>query len=103
MNGSQLVTCGVREWMYAAHAANEPGARAAGTVGNPTLQVGGLQEAVMEPPPGNAVAAVQDCVHPEPAFTTVGSDAVHVRGILLRVVPLELLGREVFPITSVTV
>ncbi len=74
----------------------------AGTSGYPMLQVGGEQEAVMDPEPGNGVLSVQDCRHPAaPAPTTLGWDALHVKGTLLRTIPLFVFGREVLPIISV--
>jgi hypothetical protein len=66
------------------------------------LQDGGEQEAVTEPAPGNGVEMAQDCKHPGATPTTLGWDALQVKGILLRTIPLFVLGKEVFPITSVS-
>ena len=54
-------------------------------MGNPTLQVGGEQEAVTVPEPGDGVVTVQDCVQLVPAGTTPGWEEVHVSGTLLRI------------------
>jgi hypothetical protein len=40
-------------------------------------------------------------MHPEPGASTPGWEALQVRGILLRTMPPLVLGKEVFPITSV--
>jgi hypothetical protein len=75
--------------------------RDAGMKGNPKLQVGGVHEAVTDPEPAKGAESVQDCVHPEAAFNTPGWEALQVKGILLRTTPLKVLGKELFPITSV--
>jgi len=64
------------------------------------LQVGGEQEAVTDPAPMDGVVTEQDWVHPAPTATTEGWDAVQVRGILLRTIPLFEFARELLPITS---
>src|SRR5271157_2483406 len=74
-----------------------------GASGKPMLQVGGVQDAVTDPAPGDVVVTGQESVHAVPAATTAGCEAVQVRGILLRTIPPSVLGRELFPITSVTV
>jgi len=85
---------------YCAHCVEES---TGGLWGNPMLQVGGEQEAVTDPAPGDEGVAVQDRVHPVLTGTTAGCEEVQVRGILLRTIPLPLLSRELLPITSVTV
>jgi len=60
----------------------------AGMNGNPTLQVGGVHEAVTEPEPAKGAESAQDCVHPAAAFNTAGWEALQVKGILLRTIPL---------------
>src|ERR1035437_3365529 len=65
------------------------------------LQVGGEQEAVTDPDPGKGVESAQDSKNPAPAANTPGWDALQVRGILLRTIPPLVLGKELFPITSV--
>ena len=77
-------------------------AKDAGMKGKPTLQVGGVHEAVTEPEPANGVESAQDSKHPEGAFNTAGWEALHVKGILLSTTPLKVFGKEVLPITSVT-
>src|SRR5208283_3631180 len=76
---------------------------ATGTSGNPILQVGGEQEAVTDPAPGNGVLMAQDSVQPVASCTTAGWDAVQVRGILLRVTVVPESSKELFPITSVKI
>src|SRR5438552_12686284 len=66
------------------------------------LQVGGEQEAVTDPPPGSGVESEQDCWHPALTFRTPGCEALQVKGILLRTMPPVVLGRELFPMMSVT-
>ena len=73
----------------------------AGTTGNPMLQVGGEQEAVTVPDPGNGVESAQDSRHPVPMAKTPGCEADQVRGILLRTIPPLVLGKELAPMTSV--
>jgi hypothetical protein len=73
----------------------------AGMTGNPILQVGGEQDAVIEAEPGTGVLTAQDSRHPEPGATTVGWEEVQVNGILLSTMPLLVLDKELFPITSV--
>jgi hypothetical protein len=73
----------------------------AGTTGNPTLQVGGEQEAVIEADPGSGVLTAQDSRHPVPAATVVGCEELHVNGILLSTMPPLVLDKELFPMTSV--
>ena len=58
--------------------------RLAGTIGNPTLQVGGVQDAVIVADPGDAGLVLQDCVHPVPMGKTPGNEEVQVKGTLLR-------------------
>jgi len=89
--------------MYCPHAAKEAVEKAAGIAGKPMLQVGGEQEAVTDPAPGDRVETAQDSMHPAPAAMTPGCDEVQVRGTLLRTIPLFVLGRELFPIASVIV
>src|SRR5271166_885822 len=76
--------------------------REAGTTGNPMLQLGGEQEAVTDPDPGNGVEREQLCRHPEALANTPGRDALQVREILLSTIPPLTLGKEVCPITSVS-
>ena len=73
----------------------------AGTNGNPTLQVGGEQEAVTDPEPADGVDREQDCKHPPPVAITAGCDALQVKGILLRTTPLLVFGKELLPMMSV--
>ena len=72
-----------------------------GRSGNPMLQVGGEQEAVTEPEPANGVESPQDCRHPLAGCTTAGCDALQVNGILVRMSPLLVLGKELIPMMSV--
>src|ERR1700683_4902309 len=67
------------------------------------LQVGGVQDAVIEPLPTDGVVIVQDSVQPLLVAMTAGCDEVQVSGILFRTTPFAVLGRELFPITSVRV
>src|SRR5689334_22284732 len=78
-------------------------ARLSGMIGKPTLQVGGLQEAVTVADPGDAGLMAQDCVHVVPTGKTPGEEEVQVRGTLFRTIPPSVLGSELFPITSVRV
>ena len=66
------------------------------------MQVGGEQEAVTDPDPGNGVERVQLCRHPDAEANTPGCEALQVREILLRTIPPLTLGNEVCPITSVS-
>src|ERR1019366_7997752 len=72
-----------------------------GTNGNPMLQFGGEQEAVTDPEPANGVERAQDCRHPAAVPITAGWGALQGKGIFFRMIPLFLLGKELFPITSV--
>src|SRR5450631_523970 len=72
-----------------------------GTTGNPTLQVGGEQEAVTVPEPAKGVEMAQDSRHPAGAVRTAGWDEVQVRGILLRTSWPLVLGKELKPIKSI--
>ena len=76
--------------------------RDCGTNGNPTLQLGGEQDAVTDPEPGDGVEIVQDCRHVPVGVTTPGSVPVQVKGILVSTTPLFVFGREVLPMMSVT-
>ena len=64
------------------------------------LHVGGEQEAVIDPEPGDGAAIEQDSVQPAGGVSTAGFDPVQVNGILLNVTGVSA-GRELFPITSV--
>ena len=75
----------------------------AGIVGNPMLQVGGEQEAVTDPAPGEGVESTQDSRQVPLAFNTAGWDADQVRGILPRTTSPLVLGNELFPMMSVMV
>ena len=89
----------LKNWVQVAIAAGVESE--AGMNGNPKLQVGGVHEAVTEPEPAKGAERAQDCVHPEEAFNTPGWEALQVKGILLRTIPLKVLGKELLPITSV--
>ena len=78
-------------------------ANEAGTIGNPTLQVGGEHDAVIVAAPGDRMDRVQDCVHDEPDAIAPGLEDVQVSGIFVRTMPPFVLGNELLPITSVTV
>ena len=75
----------------------------AGTNGNPALQVGGEQAAVTVPAPGDEVETAQDSEQLLPVGKTPGCEEVQVRGTLPRITAPLVLGRELFPITSVRV
>ena len=78
-------------------------ARLAGVIGKPTLQLGGLQDAVMVAEPGDPGLMAQDCVQVVPTGKTPGEDEVQVSGTLFRTTPPSVLGSELLPITSVRV
>src|SRR5271169_1331750 len=65
------------------------------------LQLGGEQDAVTDPDPGNGVERTQEFVHPVPVDNTPGWDALQVNGIALRTTAPFVLGNELLPITSV--
>jgi hypothetical protein len=65
------------------------------------LQEGGEQDAVTDPEPGSGVERLQEFVHPGDADNTPGWEAVHVKGMALRMIDPFVLGKELFPITSV--
>ena len=73
-----------------------------GTKGYPMLQVGGEQDAVTDPAPGEGVERAQVCRHAAAVPTTPGCEALQVKGTLLRMIPLFVLGKDVLPITSVS-
>jgi hypothetical protein len=73
-----------------------------GTNGNPTLQLGGEQDAVTEPEPGDGVESVQDCKHVLVGVTTPGLLPLQVKGIFVSTTPLFVLGRDMLPMMSVT-
>src|ERR1041385_1547882 len=96
--------CGYCVWKNCVHAFTCASvARVAGTVGNPILQVGGEQEAVMVPAPAETVVSPQLSVQDEATFNTVGCEAVQVNGILVRTTPPFVFGKVLLPITSVIV
>ena len=98
----QLKLGGACAWKNCVQAVTAAGeASDAGTTGNPMLQLGGEQDAVTEPEPGDGGVSVQDCVHAEAAGITWGCDAVQVSGILLSTTPPLVFNNDVFPITSV--
>lgn len=76
---------------------------ALGIVGNPTLQLGGEQEAVTVALPGELRLSPQDCTQVASAPMDPGCEEVQVSGILLRTIPPSVLGRELLPIMSMTV
>src|SRR5258708_3662993 len=103
MSASQPVNfgyCGVKNWLQASIWADVE--RDAGTRGNPTLQVGGEQEAVTDPDPDDGVERPHDSWHPLGADNTPGCEALQVRGMLVRTIPPLVFGKEEFPMTSVT-
>src|SRR6476620_5683673 len=75
----------------------------AGITGNPTLHVGGEQEAVIVAAPGEAIDKAQDWVQPVAVPIAAGREELQVRGILDRTTSPLVLAREVLPITSVIV
>jgi hypothetical protein len=89
----------LKNWVQVAMAADVESE--AGMNGNPKLQLGGVHAAVTEPEPAKGAESAQDSVHPEALFNTPGWEALQVRGILLRTIPLKVLGKELLPITSV--
>src|SRR5579872_2910375 len=96
--------CGYCAWKNCVHACTCAFvASVAGTVGNPILHVGGEQEAVMVPAPGDTVVRAHVLVQDEPTFNTPGCEAVQVRGILLRTTPPLVFGKVLLPMTSVMV
>ena len=78
-------------------------ANEAGTIGNPTLQVGGEHEAVIVAAPGDKMDRLQVCVHDEPGAIAPGLEDVQVSGIFVSTMPPFVFGNELLPITSVTV
>ena len=76
---------------------------ALGMVGNPTLQVGGEHEAVTLAEPGVERERVQDWVHPVAVAMAPGFEEVHVSGIFVSTIALLVFGKELLPMTSVTV
>ena len=78
-------------------------ARDAGTMGNPVLQVGGEQAAVTVADPGREGLIVHDSVQLVPTDSTLGLEELQTKGILPRIIPPLVLGRELFPMTSVIV
>ncbi len=75
----------------------------AGIRGYPMLHVGGEHEAVIVAVPTDGADKPQDWVHPVVVPMTCGCDDVQVSGILLSTIPLSVLGRELFPMMSITV
>jgi hypothetical protein len=90
-----------KNWVQVARA--EGVASEEGTRGKPILQVGGEQEAVTEPDPGDGVERTQLWMHPVAVANTPGCEALQVRGILLSTIRPLTLGREVYPIKSVRI
>ena len=77
--------------------------RDTGTVGKPTLQVGGAHAAVMVAAPGPPAVTVHDSKHPVPTPKTPGRDEVHTSGIFPRITPPFVFGKELLPMMSVSV
>jgi hypothetical protein len=67
------------------------------------LQVGGEQDAVTVPAPGDALLSSHVFVQLEETFSTLGREAVQVNGIFESTMPPLVFGRLLLPITSVIV